>query len=890
MFDEEVQKPDDAIGELADGISRFVAGGMSIEGAAARIASYGPPRQLVDKARLEYEYRVGLIRTVRDPAAILSDQTRRNSWYSGPKPDDVFWPAVKTRLAASLPEPAIAAIHSSSSKVLAMMRAPGAVEFSTRGLVLGYVQSGKTTSFISVISKAADAGYRVFIVLSGLTENLRSQTQTRINDVLVGPDAPGWYRLTDLESDFRESTDNAANLLAAPNFRFIAVVKKNPARLRRLRDWLNAASPGVLAGAPILLIDDEADQASIDTGPVSRSTTINTLMQEILDRPKAAYVAYTATPFANLLINPSNAEDFYPRDFIVSLPEPDGYFGAERMFGRRDRASEDDTDIDGLNVIRTIPEHEAVSARPPRGVGAVHDWEPIVGSALGDAIRWFLVTTAARRVRGGGNKHATMLVHTSMLAEAHNRLAGSIEDELAMIEHDILSGGCEMARMRKLWEAESTSVPSQIFGHTPIVFDDFQEHLESTVNKARVIVDNYQSSDRLAYDEGNPATTIVVGGNTLSRGLTLEGLASSYFVRSASAYDTLLQMGRWFGYRHGYEELCRVWMTNELRGWFRDLSLVEAGIRQEMLRYEHENISPSEVAVRIRTHPDMAITAASKMRHATQAQMSYSGMRTQTILFEHANKSWLDENIAAVRALVRRASSEHRETRFGSGRRGFEGVRAPSVMKFLEDYNFHENAQSVRSDLLQTYIRKENEVGSLTEWNIAFIESAPQDGLPELGIELGLSSRVGLIQRSKLSNDAIDWANLKAITSVDDRVADLDFNHSQLVSRLGDQPNDLSLRELRESLRPRKGLICIYPIDMNSKPKPGTHDLREELKADQHLLGIGVFFPKAENAHSTVGYMSADLSKLIYESIEDESGQIDAADAADADPIDTVDS
>jgi hypothetical protein len=877
---------DEYVAEVVTDITVMVRGGLTVEAAIARQARHVPAAVLA-KAKTLFEASVGLIRSMDDPGAVLSSETRKNAWYSGPQATDFFWPAVQAEFVGDLGKSAVSGIDSASTRVLSSMRAPGVPEFATRGLVLGYVQSGKTTNFISVIAKAADAGYRIFIVLSGITENLRSQTQSRVDSSLIDQASERWYRLTDIDSDFRQTKENAAALLGASDLRFIAVVKKNPARLRRLRDWLDAAGPIQLANCPILLIDDEADQASIDVGPKGRASRINGLMREILRKPKAAYVAYTATPFANLLMETGDQENLYPRDFIVPLPEPDGYFGSERIFGLPEKVDHDDPESDGLNLVRTISSNESKSLRPPTGKGAVYGWQPSVEPGLREAIDWFVLATAARRVRGRGNIHSSMLLHTSMLAEAHVRLAKAATDYLTILESDISVNDSEStSRLREMWEGETVLVPSSDFGYDHLSFGEIEPQLLPVLKSVRVVVDNYLSNDRLAYDDETPSTAIVVGGNTLSRGLTLEGLVSSYFVRSASAYDTLLQMGRWFGYRKGYEDLVRIWMTAELQSWFMDLSLVEADIRREILRYEMENLTPGDVAVRIRSHPSMAITAASKMRHAVRAQMSYSEKRPQTILFDTENKAWLQENIDAVIALVNSLRESGFEQSSFHGRRGFRNVDAADIMRFLTKYQFHRNSQSVKADLLRKYIDGENKHQALLRWNIVFVEREPDPtGIGEL--DLGLDSPVHLLQRSKLNLD-VPWANVKSVVSTIDRVADLDWSRSDILAELerkGQKLTDSALMAIRDDVLGPQGLMCIYPIDKNSQPaETGRRDSeapRVAMKAQADVMGIALFFPTARSGGSEIEYFSADLSDLAFESVEDELDQITAADNED---------
>lgn len=274
------------------------------------------------------------IQTARRPRAVVAGNIE--SWYAGPRAEDRNWSALLEILAEDgWDSDALKDLYDSSTKVVAHLPNPhGRDDYQCRGLVLGYVQSGKTTNFTAVIAKAADAGYRFFIVLSGIHNALRQQTQDRLNDQLWEHNPEIWNRLTD-ETDFKP-TANVDALLATQDQRVLAIVKKNGPRLRALKKWLFGARAEVLAACPVLIIDDEADQASVNTSkPDRQATRINRLIRDIVNGlPKSAYVGYTATPFANVLIDPKDYEDLYPRDFIVDLPRPAMYIGPEAIFGR----------------------------------------------------------------------------------------------------------------------------------------------------------------------------------------------------------------------------------------------------------------------------------------------------------------------------------------------------------------------------------------------------------------------------------------------------------------------------------------------------------------------------------------------------------------------------
>ncbi|MGO4590337.1 Z1 domain-containing protein [Paenarthrobacter sp. 2TAF44] len=878
------QYSDNDVDAMADTLAALVAGGMTLQGAQSALAH--APEGLVHAARLTYETRLNLIREIPDPGVLAEIERKRGFWYPGPRREDVIWPTLKARLLQELPETAVAGVDAASSKVIGLGSPPGKEVIRTRGLVLGYVQSGKTTNFMSVVAKAADVGYRLIIVLTGTTENLRTQTQERINEYLIDPCTPHVHPLTSIDADF-SATTTADAILNSQALRSIAVVKKNPARLRRLHKWIKTASTTTLQNCPILIIDDEADQASIDVG-TSRQSTINGLIRDLLSNPKAAYIAYTATPFANLLIDPSVEQDLYPRDFIVDLPRPENYFGAERIFGQMESADIDDA---GLDVVRMMSESEVESVRPPRGKGLLDEWAPDVPEAMDSAIRWFLLATTARRLRAGRVTHSSMLIHTSMLAAAHEKTAEAVVDHLDALSSELANEESAAQVFRTLWDAESDRVDAASFGNRNISFAELLPHLLVTLRETKVIVDNYQSNDRLKYDKEHPQTAIVIGGNTLSRGLTLEGLISSYFVRASSAYDTLLQMGRWFGYRAGYEDLIRIWMSAELKNWFLMLSIVEAEIRQEIKVYEVEGKTPAELPIKIRTHPQMSVTSAAKMRAAVKAQVSYSGRRVQTIMFKENDSNWLRNNIAATRQLFERLISEgHVESELPGSRRGFMEVTASSILSYLESYEIHDAAKSIDKDAIRRYIQKEQAAGDLMRWNVVIME--PLNGEGELN--LGLAGKVRLLRRKKMyipNNEGT--ANLKAIASTSDRIADLevglDLVRQSLGMKASDQLSDrqlLQYRQLRETNR--VGLLCIYPIAKESDPSREPASLeriengRAPLFAADHVIGLCFMFPESRNPKSAVDYVAAPVDAGYLETAEDELRAADELDEAKA--------
>jgi len=847
-----------------DGLLKLFAGrvqsGDTIGAARALLQDLAPPDQLervVERWRAE----VRAPRELTDPLTMVDPDSLPEMWYRGPQDgQDRFWPmAVAAMQRDEFAEEDIESVDRATTKILSLTQPPGGGSMDCRGLVLGHVQSGKTTNFTGLIAKAADVGYRMVIILTGMAENLRVQTQLRINEALVEPDSDSWYETTSPLADFTH-TSNAGYVLSRPDGLALAVVKKNPHRLRRLNKWLDQAGEATLRSCPILIIDDEADQASID---VSRDpdlpSRINSEIRTLLERPKTTYVGYTATPFANLLINPGQPTDLYPRDFIVDLPRPrrgSGYLGTEEVFGRLELPTDDGAGgADGLDMVRQIPEDEAGSLRPPRNREDREEWEPSVPSRMEAALRWFLLATSARRTRDARVRHSSMLIHTTLYTECQLQLRPHIERRLSDLRRGIEArDDALLGELREQWEDEMERVQPSDLGLAEVTFDDLEAELVRTARAATVYVDNYRSDDRIVYGD-EPETAVVIGGNTLSRGLTLEGLVSSYFVRASTAYDTLLQMGRWFGYRKGWQDLPRIWMTGELWEWFTWLATVEEEIRRDVRRYETERLTPVEFAARIRKHPDLAITSALKMRGAVSASISYAQTRQQTILFNQRDEDWLEDNLKATKALMTAASARS-APEWQDGRALLKDVPAALVLEFLGSYRFHEDALHLRSDLIAQYVRRQNEHGRLTAWNVVV---ASVDTEPASGLDLGLDRNVGRVVRSRLDIRELPHANIKALMSRRDWLADAPEAYA------GSMSLDDIWRTRRETF-PDRGLLVVYPIDPESAPQRGKN--RAALDAVKEVIGLGLVFPATDTVLD-VNYVTANLDPGAIDEIED---------------------
>lgn len=857
--------------------------GTSLEEARAEVVqamrSFGVPNPVdqVDEAiqgiQKEAARRSILDRGVTERRQAIEGDLREGSWYVGPMSGDKHWPALRQRLEDSSMAEALPDLDRSSTQVVAQFAQPGVVGLKKRGLVLGYVQSGKTANYTAVMAKAADAGYKTFIVMSGVHNNLRLQTQTRIDRDL---NTKNWHRLTTEEGDFGNVP--AGNAALGGGLLNIAVVKKNAARLRRLRDWLSEIDPEIRQQSPILILDDEADQATPNSlAAREKKSVINALIRDIwAEVHNGTYVGYTATPFANIFMDPDDEEELFPADFILNLPRSGEYFGAERIFGRASLDSEDQPDP-GLDMVREVPSEDAESLRPPSDATARAAFDPEIPSSLEEAARWFLLATAIRRSRGQTG-HSSMLVHTSQYVDAHfamqNRLDTLISEFASEVEDERLDA------FEEIFADETTRV-SGVSPFPAPNWTDVAQHLGQAAADLRTVADNGRSLDRLNYartdEHGKPKSEVViaVGGGTLSRGLTLEGLCVSFFTRTANTYDTLLQMGRWFGYRPGYEDLPRIWMPADLNEDFQFLALVEEELRRDMLRLTELNVTPQQFGLRVRAHPGrLSITSRAKMAHAEKVRLSYAGQRHQTIVLYETDTDALHQNLTHTRTLISdvlRSKAERVEST--PERTIFTDVEASAIRDYISRFRLHPDQPGLRADHVVGWLK-----GSVPSvpWNVVVRGTSTESprnhqGEPiELGrVDLGLGYDIPMVNRSPLSNPDRGVANIKALLSQSDWTAD--FRPADRVELLKGVSGP-GYRTARQEAVARQysadavtpagsgrkyltnGLLVIYVVSPHSQPMRATQvDARRAMKADTPIVALGFIFPDTPEAAGPTG-------------------------------------
>lgn len=692
--------------------------------------------------------------------------------------DWFYWNRYRTYLAnGGFPGPVLEAMHDKTDRVIALCGDPRQDgPFDRRGMVMGDVQAGKTGNYTALVSKAADVGYKVIIVIAGIHENLRSQTQKRIDEGLIGRDSdisplgtvPGGGRVgvgmqdfsriptsfTTRRADFRKG--QAGQIIRLENIDrepVVFVIKKNASVLKHLIAWLKGVNDGSgtgTIGQSMILIDDEADNASINVAKgADEVSRINGQIRELLNLfEKSSYVAFTATPFANIFIDPDHqheeaGKDLFPEHFLISLDRPGNYYGAEKVFlGQED---------DGAGLpTRDIDDNDPhIPIKMPKGF-AVTD----LPDSLMDAVRAFLISGAIRRMRGQAGKHHSMLVNVTYLTSIQKDVANLLRHELndtirpALRVHGRSGSAAaekdpEITAFRRVFEEE--------FASSGAVWADARKELDVVADRATVYEVNSRSGDRLDYPdvedpENDQVTAIAVGGYSLSRGLTLEGLTVSYFLRNSKAYDTLLQMARWFGYRPDYEDLCRIWIKDEARDWYAHIARASEELRQDLKYMSASGASPRDFGLRVQRHPSaLEITARNKAGSGEEVkvEVTLELSRIETAVIHDNGPGGHAE--ANRRAVVDLHDAVNAVDPIGIGAsRMFPQVPAKVVKDFLSTYRNHEDSIATQADPVIRYV-EEREDEKLGSWDVVFVGSdrggARDDPWTELSFPLPLQRR-----------------------------------------------------------------------------------------------------------------------------------------------------
>lgn len=724
----------------------------------------------------------------------MVDEEGHVPWLvAGRKRDWRYWARYAGMLEGKMSAAAVDALDKSTDRILGLLEDPAREgAWDRRGLTVGHVQSGKTANYSGLVCKAADAGYKIVIVLAGLHNNLRSQTQIRLEEGFLGYEtsaAGDCVKLIgvgeiDSDADIRPNcatnrsnngdfnTKVAQHYAISPEQRpWLFVVKKNKTVLERLLKWIRhhvadatdaATGRRFVSNLPLLLIDDEADHASVDTGEQlfnddgtpdgeHEPKAINSRIRKILHSfAKSAYVGYTATPFANIFIHRRNATmdegpDLFPQSFIINLAAPSNYVGPARVFGLHSPEGR----AGGLPLTRGVSDHadrEMVGGwMPPK-----HDKEHVplhagrdeVPPSLREAVGAFVLACAAREIRGQGAQHSSMLVHVTRFNLVQREVHRQVEDIVKSMRQRIsrrVDHEEALAELEVLWKSDFEPTCAEIAeslpeaeGPPPVPsWERILEVLPDVLSDIEVRMINGTAKDALDYAEQREKglKVIAIGGDKLARGLTLEGLCVSYFVRTSKMYDTLMQMGRWFGYRPGYIDLCRLYTTGDLVEWFGHIADASEELREEFDAMAESGATPKEYGLKVQSHPVLMVTSPLKMRSAKNLQLSFSGESLETVSL-YRDPAILKRNLDAVDRLIAAMGvpSETDPKRFRNGGaqewRGshlWNGVPGEAVADFFASYVTHPKARKVNSALLNEFVRKMAALGELTSWTVVLL-------------------------------------------------------------------------------------------------------------------------------------------------------------------------
>ncbi len=788
--------------------------------------------------------------------------------------------------------------------------------WDNRGLVVGSVQSGKTSNFIGLINKAVDAGYKIIIILSGLHKNLRQQTQKRIDKGFLGYDTQASKRgsqiyagplfkrrqhfkkppiscftTSDINGDF--STRVAHNTNVHVKEPTILVIKKNKTVLQNVIKYfvtapdvagvivdppfklrqMHGGKPPFIRDIPILVIDDEVDSGSVDTGeqylnvetnefdPEYDPKTINRLIRQLLHIfEKKVFIGYTATPFANIFIHDraktdDHGLDLFPKDFIVDLPIPSNHYGLESLFSKNSIDESIDHEIEENIFFNVIDDYCINSLDDYCNEGWIppsHNKEhiPIYNNSdelppsFKEAIVSFILSCSCRNWRGHINQHKSMLVHVSKFQKVQQKVQDQVINYLDNLRKFFLDKNTEAYNVnlnffKDIWEKNFLAYKEKFKDKT---YPTWQQLIDNEKSINFVISElvknikllNGESNDELNYEDhinkwNFGLHTIVIGGDKLSRGLTLEGLSMSYFLRSAKMpmYDTLMQMGRWFGYREGYDDLCRLYTSRNTIEWFYHICEATVELRNEfkIMSARSPKATPKEFGLRIKSHPTMLITAKTKMRHSSIEKTSFSEHYLHTITFSREEKI-IQENFSRTEHLFKNIGNPKISGKINKVGTNWnwlnsylwENVPSTAIIEYLKSYQRYLDTRSYSTNYFAEYIKKLNKYDELNNFTVVLFGN----GNSNQNVKIANKFDVDLLSRVPTKNYDSKKISFKTIAGSKDEAIDLtqeEFEKYEEFCKIKkaaegkeyvrDNVDRLVVRQYRS---PKRGLLNIYPI------------------------------------------------------------------------------
>ncbi|WP_019680660.1 Z1 domain-containing protein [Ruminococcus flavefaciens] len=781
-----------------------------------------------------------------------------------------------------------------------------------KGLVVGHVQSGKTANMEALMAMCADNGWNMFIVLSGSIENLRLQTLRRMEKDLNQEGNLVWRGIEhpskrsgygERAQDFRFDENS--------KLRYFTVCLKNTSRLKNLIDWIHMDKASH-EQMKILIIDDEADQASISNTAVDAKTAekerkgINKLIVNMVSdqhhkgdnysKGKAHainYVMYTATPYANFL-NEAGRDSLYPRDFIWTLKTSDEYIGPNQIYG-----TSDPDYSDGLDIKRRISQEDLDV------ISAIYDYDTSdIPESMKDAICWFICAVAVMRY-WGYDKSISMLIHTSQKQICHDAVAEAVSSWIDKNRSNSILKYCKQLYDREIHEITKQNWLSQFAGGYGVdekeirdypAFNKISKNIEELLNYEmkhikmneegelqyhaglHLVIDNCSKNGisngddyvRLAYPEPGTANYpkpapafIIIGGSTLSRGLTIEGLVSTFFLRASCQADTLMQMGRWFGYRRGYELMPRIWMTEDTIEKFRFLSQLEIELRDDLKKYMMEGIRPDQYGPRINLSPKVSwlrLTSRNHMRNAINADMDYSGAKPQTTIFENSVTKQ-KQNIAYTEEFLKSLPGKPKVSTQKNAIY-WENISLDNIYNKLLNKKFSFSNRSRVFNEIETFCEWISEVlkdNTLNNWTVIVAGRDNVDTSKDKykhGYWSVADHTIGKVNRSKRNIEDDTCIDIGVLRSIKDQLADVDGEIVKDYIKNKNEGKDISMPQHIDAIRTEAKkqdipLLLIYRIDGHSKAyhkqgdpngNSGTPD-RIDLDFDSDIIGIQICIP-----------------------------------------------
>lgn len=774
------------------------------------------------------------------------------------------------------------------------------VAYSRRGLIIGDVQSGKTANYLGLICKAVDAGYKVVVLMTGTIEKLRKQTQMRVDEGFVGADSDAMVKmlengqvigvgkydssirpmvLTSTADDFKQQ--NANNLgfdLRNINGPVIFVVKKNSSILKRLNKWLTTFNQNgqQKIRQSILMIDDEADNASVNTNKDEDSpTTINGQIRDLVSKfEKSSYVGFTATPFANIFIDPDSydamlEEDLFPKDYIYSLNAPSNYTGARNIFAENGNASYMLVEIDD-----NFRNHQSIEfILPLKHKSSIHVRE--LPKDLKTAIEAFVLANAMEDLIGFSDNHRSMLINVSRVVAVQEEVSGLVNEYLKNIQ-SACKLYCKLPTNKALQDMYIKQLKETfevIYLNVDFEWEEVQTQLYNSCGSIMVQTINKNNGQNLNYDDyPHGLRLIAVGGMSLSRGLTLEGLVISYFYRNSRMYDTLMQMGRWFGYRGKYAEFCRIWMSDDSIEWYRYISQATDELREEVKKYEDSGLTPKDFGLRVRSDlTALIVTARNKMRSTEQVEcaISFSGVYIDTPeIYADVDKN--RRNLASTNSLIKTCMTYGEEyiPKIEGSQYVIRDIPVQVILDFLDEIEVSPKNEKFNIMAIKKFIR-EYRGKELKKWDIAFAS-----GKSEREIELYNSIKYHCVSRSfSIENDGKILkmsGSKKHLAGGGDATATLSKEKVKELKE-NSQKNNLAPNDYFIGVD-RNPLLTIFAVELNECRKSESVEQEEKIREQylkDYVIGFGIGIPSLSDQETK--YAKYVVNKIFIQRIfEDE--------------------